>query len=130
MIVDSSVVIAILTNEPESDAFLHALSRGGARMSAASYLESGIVADRSHDPRLGRKLDALLVEAAIALEPVTPAQARIARAAHRDFGRGSGHPAKLNFGDCFAYALAVDRNEPLLYQGDDFGHTDVRSALE
>ncbi len=99
-------------------------------MSAANYLESGIVTDRADDPRLGRKLDALLVEAAITIEPVTPEQARIARAAHRDFGRGSGSPARLNFGDCFAYALAIDRNEPLLYKGDDFGHTDVRSALD
>jgi ribonuclease VapC len=129
VIVDSSALIAILTDEPEGDAFLHALSAGGGRLSAASYLESGIVADRSSDPRLGRKLDALLVEADITIEPVTPHQARIARAAHRDFGRGSGSPARLNLGDCFAYALAVDRNEPLLYKGDDFAHTDIRSAL-
>jgi len=66
----------------------------------------------------------------IEIVPFTEAQARIARAAHKDFGRRSGHPAQLNFGDCFAYALAVDRDEPLLYKGDDFGHTDVRNALE
>ncbi|HZA03095.1 MAG TPA: type II toxin-antitoxin system VapC family toxin, partial [Propionibacteriaceae bacterium] len=60
----------------------------------------------------------------------TPEQARIARMAYRDFGRGSGHPARLNFGDCFAYALAIDSNQPLFYKGDDFRHTDVRSALE
>ncbi len=63
------------------------------------------------------------------IEPVTETQARIARDAYREFGRGSGHPARLNFGDCFAYALAVERDEPLLYQGNDFGHTDVRNAL-
>jgi uncharacterized protein with PIN domain len=64
----------------------------------------------------------------IEVAPVTPAQAKIARQAYRDFGRGSGHPAKLNFGDCFAYALAIDRNEPLLFKGEDFTHTGVRIA--
>lgn len=63
------------------------------------------------------------------IEPVTPEQAIIARQAHRDYGKSSGHPAALNLGDCFAYALAKDLNEPLLYRGDDFGHTDIRSAL-
>jgi len=61
--------------------------------------------------------------------PVTEAQARIAREAYRDFGRGSGHPARLNFGDCFAYALAKAMNEPLLFKGDDFTRTDITSAL-
>ena len=56
--------------------------------------------------------------------------ARLARGAYRDFGKGSGHPARLTFGDCFSYALAIERNEPLLYKGDDFGHTDFRSALD
>jgi ribonuclease VapC len=65
----------------------------------------------------------------IEVVPVSVEQARIARAAYRDFGRGSGHPAGLNFGDCFAYALAIDRDETLLFKGDDFSHTDVRSAL-
>ena len=68
-------------------------------------------------------------EAAIAIEPVTETQARIAREAFRDFGRGSGHRAKLNFGDCFAYALARASNEPLLFKGEDFTHTDIISAL-
>ena len=62
------------------------------------------------------------------IEPVTEAQARIAREAYRDFGRGSGHPARLNFGDCFAYALAKAMNEPLLFKGDDFTHTDLTPA--
>ena len=65
----------------------------------------------------------------IEIVAVTPEHARIARAAYRDFGKGSGHAARLNFGDCFAYALAVERSEPLLFKGDDFTHTDVRSAL-
>ncbi len=65
----------------------------------------------------------------ILIEPVTEAQVRIARLAYRRYGKGSGHPARLNFGDCFAYALARDRNEPLLFVGNDFIHTDIKSAL-
>jgi ribonuclease VapC len=61
--------------------------------------------------------------------PVTSDQARIARQAYRDYGKRSGHPARLNFGDCFAYALAIDTDEALLFKGDDFGHTDVRRAV-
>jgi ribonuclease VapC len=74
---------------------------------------------------ISRRLDDLLAVAGIDLEPVTVAQAHLARAAYRDFGRGSGHPARLNFGDCLAYALAIDRREPLLFKGNDFSHTDV-----
>ena len=86
------------------------------------------VIDGSGDPIASRRFDDLLNEAGIAIEPVTEAQAKVARAAYRDFGRGSGHPARLNFGDCFAYALAQTTGEPLLFKGDDFVHTDVRSA--
>lgn len=74
-------------------------------------------------------LDAFLANYMIPIEPVTERQAKLARIAYRRFGRGSRHPARLNFGDCFAYALARDRNEPLLFVGDDFIHTDIRSAL-
>ena len=77
-----------------------------------------------------RRLDDLLREAQIVIEPVTEAQARIARDAYRDYGRGSGHPARLNFGDCFAYALARETGERLLFKGDDFAHTDVTPAIE
>jgi ribonuclease VapC len=99
-------------------------------MSTASYLESAILVDRNPSPLLAREFDRTVAVLEVELVPVTAAQAVIARTAYRDFGRGSGHRAKLNFGDCFAYALAIERNEPLLYQGDDFGHTDVRSALD
>jgi ribonuclease VapC len=75
-----------------------------------------------------RLVDDLLAAAQIVIEPVSPAQARIAREAYRDFGKGSGHAAGLNFGDCFAYALARATGEPLLYKGDDFSHTDVAAA--
>lgn len=75
-----------------------------------------------------RRFDDLVREAGLVIETVTPAQARIARDAYRDFGRGSGHPAQLNFGDCFAYALARDKNEPLLFKGTDFSRTDITPA--
>ena len=129
MIVDSSAIVAILRGEPDAATFARALDQQRpSSISAASYLECGIVIDRSPDPTVRRELDRLIARAFIEIRPVTADQARIARA-YRDFGRGSGHPARLSFGDCFAYALAVDTDEPLLYQGDDFGHTDVRSAL-
>jgi ribonuclease VapC len=99
------------------------------RLSAASLLEAAIVTDASRDPVLSRELDDLVDALGIIIEPVTEHQARIAREAYRDYGKGSGHPARLNFGDCFAYALARDRGEPLLYKGSDFAHTDIRSAL-
>lgn len=97
-------------------------------MSAATYVELGLVVDGRHDPVLSRGLDDLLGDLGINVVDLTVTQARIARDAQRDFGRGSGHPAKLNYGDCFSYALAKDTGEPLLWKGDDFGHTDVRCA--
>ena len=77
---------------------------------------------------MSRRLDAFLQEAEVEIEPVTIEQARLAREAYRDYGKGSGHPARLNFGDCFAYALARDTGEPLLFKGDDFRRTDVTPA--
>ena len=130
MIVDTSAVVAVLADEDDSYAFASALVRAGrSTLSAGTYLECAIVLDSNSDPLVGRGLDHFLLESNVAITSVTPEQARIARAAYRDFGRGSGHAARLNFGDCFAYALAIDRGEPLLYKGDDFAHTDVRSAL-
>jgi ribonuclease VapC len=129
MIVDTSAVVAVLRQEPEAEEFEALLSRHGPhRMSAATYLEAGIVIDGLGDPVVSRQLDALLEAATVRIEPLTERQARIARQAHRDFGRGSGHAAKLNYGDCFAYALATDTGEPLLFKGDDFVHTDVTPA--
>jgi len=131
MIVDSSALIAILVNEEDGDALSRVLDGPEVvRMSAASYLETSIVIDRYRDAVLSAKLDDLILDADIAIEPVTAEQARIARQAYRDYGKGSGHPAKLNFGDCFSYALARDKREPCLFKGDDFIHTDLRSALE
>jgi ribonuclease VapC len=92
-------------------------------------MKDAIVIDASRDPIASRRFDDLVREAQLIVEPVTEAQARIAREAYRDFGRGSGHPARLNFGDCFAYALARSMSEPLLFKGDDFAHTDITPAL-
>ena len=131
MIVDSSALVAILTDEPGATVLNDLLiSTAGSVVSAAGYLETGIVLDRHRRAPVSDALDDYLEGAALSVAPVTARQARIARAAYRDFGRGSGHPAKLNFGDCFAYALAIERDEPLLFKGDDFTHTDVRSALD
>jgi ribonuclease VapC len=84
--------------------------------------------DGSRDPVVSRRFDEFVATAELVVEPVTERQVAIARLAYRDFGRGSGHPARLNFGDCFAYALATDTGEPLLFKGDDFGHTDLASV--
>jgi ribonuclease VapC len=130
MIVDSSALVAVLRLEPDSRRLVESLFHSpSVVMSAATYLEASVVVDRSRDPRASRQFDLLLRETEIEIVPVTGEQAHIARDAYRDFGKGSGHPAGLNFGDCFSYALAKDRNEALLYKGDDFSHTDVRSAL-
>jgi ribonuclease VapC len=130
MIVDTSAVIAVLKEEPEAGRFLRELTASGGpkRMSAASYLEAAIVVDANRNPLLSRRFDDLVAQTGIAVEPVDREQAEIARAAYRDFGTGSGHLAGLNYGDCFAYALARARHEPLLFKGDDFSQTDVAVA--
>ena len=130
MIVDSSALIAILSDESGSEALVQALLDGTDRaISAGTLLEASIVADGPRDPVRSSRFDAMVEQFGIEVVPVTAEQVRIARQAYRDYGRGSGHPANLNFGDCFSYALAAERREPLLYVGDDFGHTDIRSTL-
>jgi ribonuclease VapC len=130
MIVDSSAVIAILRAEPDAAAFAQAIAAAAERrMSAVNFVESAALIDASRDPIASRRFDDFMQEAGIAVEAVTEAQARIAREAYRDFGKGSGHPARLNFGDCFAYALAKAMREPLLYKGEDFARTDIASGL-
>jgi ribonuclease VapC len=130
MIIDTSAVIAVLKEESDAPRFLRALtmSTEPKRISAANYLEAAIVVDANRNPLLSRRLDELIVQTEIMAEPVTLEQADIARAAYRDFGKGSGHPAGLNFGDCFAYALARALHEPLWFKGDDFSQTDVAVA--
>jgi ribonuclease VapC len=130
MIVDTSALLAILRDEPEARLFAEAIARATTRrISAANFLEAAIIIDASSDPIASRRYDDLLKAAEIEVEPVTKEQARLGRDAYRDFGKGSGHPAQLNFGDCFAYALAKDMGEPLLYKGDDFARTDVPPAI-
>jgi len=130
VILDTSAVVAFLRQQPDAIVFIDVLS--GARevaMSAATYVETAVVIDANREPVLSRRLDELLTAADVRIEPLTAEHADIARRAYQDFGNGSGHPAQLNLGDCFAYALAIARREPLLFKGDDFGHTGVASAV-
>lgn len=129
MIIDTSALIAILHDEPDAPAFAKAIQLAeNRRISTVNYVEAGAVVDRRGDAIAHRRLDELLREAEITIEPTSENQARIARAAYRDFGKGSGHPAQLSLGDCFAYALAKARREPLLFKGNDFALTDVQRA--
>ena len=130
MIIDTSAIIAILRNEPEAISCARVIADATIRrVSAVNFVESAVVIDASRDPIATRRFDDFVKEANISIEPVTEIQARISRGAYRDFGKGSGHPAKLNFGDCFAYALAKESGEPLLFKGRDFAHTDIEAAL-
>ena len=130
MIIDTSAIFAILRDEPDAMSFARAIAEATIRrVSAVNFVESAAVIDASHDPIATRRFDDLVKEANISVEPVRADQAQIARAAYRDFGKGSSHPAGLNFGDCFAYALAKTLAEPLLFKGSDFAHTDIVSTL-
>ncbi len=130
MIIDTSALIAILRAEPDAQQHAEAIEKAEhRRMSAANFLETAVVMDKTKDPVVSRRFDDLVEAARIEIEPVTESQARIARAAYRDFGKGTGHPAGLNFGDCFAYALASEFGEPLLFKGNDFVHTDLTPAI-
>jgi ribonuclease VapC len=129
MILDSSAVIAILRQEPEAASFAKAIEITiSVRMSAVNYVESDIVIDAQKDPVASRRFDDLIHKAGVEIVGVTPEHARLAREAYRGFGRGTGHPAKLNFGDCFAYALAVETGEPLLCKGLEFTKAGLKPA--
>ncbi|CAB4868694.1 MAG: PIN domain-containing protein [Actinobacteria bacterium] len=129
MIIDSSALVSALIGEKDAEELIQIIADSqNPCISAANYLESGVVLDSRKDPVLSRSLDEFLQVAGVEIVPVTVEQARIARDAYRDFGKGSGHPAQLNFGDCFSYALAKATTEPLLYVGLDFSHTDVAAA--
>lgn len=129
MVLDSSAILAILFREPERDAFATAVSAAEVRLvSSVNAFEAAIVVLARKGPTAARELDLLLHVAEIEIVPFVEAHLRIARDAYRQFGRGR-HPAGLNLGDCCAYALSRHSGEPLLYKGDDFSKTDVRSAL-
>jgi ribonuclease VapC len=130
MIIDTSAIVVILRDEPEAPACAKAIANTSSRrVSAVNYVEAAVVIDGSRSPVSSRRFDDLFREAQLIVEPVTEAQARIAREAYRDFGKSTGQRAGLNFGDCFAYALAKVTGEPLLFKGDDFRHTDVTPVL-
>lgn len=128
MIVDTSAVVALVADEPECDAFSTLLERSANAMSAATLLEIEIVVGNKMGEAGLEDARRLLDLYRVVVVPVDEHLARIASAAHRRYGRGSGSPAKLNIGDCFSYALAKHLNEPLLFKGDDFNHTDVQVA--
>ena len=129
MIVDSSAIIAILRAESDARRVATAIELSEVRkISAANYVEIGIVIDAERNPVASRRVDDVIAQARIQIVAVTEAHARIAREAYRDFGKGSGHPARLNYGDCFAYALAKEAGEPLLFKGDDFSKTGIEAA--
>ena len=130
MIVDSSVLVACLKKEDDYESWTRQLhdAKPHLKLSAASYLETSIVIDGSGDDNASANLDLFLDRLLIEIMPVTAQQARLARAAYARFGKGRDHPAKLNFGDCFSYALSAETGEPLLFKGNDFARTDVRVA--
>lgn len=130
MIVDSSALIAVLKMEPDWAVFAEKMSLAShPKMSAATYVEVCVVVDSLRVPALSQQVDEFIEECKIEIEPVSAEQARIARQAYRDYGKSSDHPAKLNFGDCFSYALARVRREPILFKGTNFQETDLRPAL-
>jgi ribonuclease VapC len=129
MVIDTSALVAILCNEADASLFEAALESDSTRLiSAATLLETSIVIETRFGEAGGRELDLLLHKAQIEIEPFDQEQTEIAREAYRTYGKGR-HPAGLNFGDCFSYALSVVRGEPLLYKGDDFSKTDIKNAL-
>lgn len=129
MVVDTSALVAILKAEPEATAFLAKLATATVcRLSAANFVEAGLIANRDPTGSHREALEDLLREFTIRIEPVSERQARLALDAFRRYGKGTGHPAGLNYGDCFAYALAADTGEVLLFKGDDFPCTDLASA--
>jgi ribonuclease VapC len=125
MIIDASALLAIALQEAEGDTFLDLIERDPVRLiSVASMLESAIVVESRLGLAAGEDLDELVTRMGLEMEPVTVDQLRIARVAYRRYGKGN-HPAGLNFGDCFSYALAKAFGEPLLFKGDDFSRTDI-----
>ena len=128
MIVDTSAIIAILYDEPDAAHYAGVISAADAcRISAATFVEAAVVVETQAGINGGRQFDAFLRASGMMIETVTEEHARIARQAYLDFGKGR-HPAGLNFGDCFSYALARASGEALLFKGKDFSQTDVEAA--
>lgn len=128
MIIDTSAVLAVLFAEADAEYYARSIiETSPCRISAANLLEAAIVVESRSGLAAGHELDVFLERAGIELVPVTPQQVEAARRAWRRFGKGN-HPAGLNFGDCFAYALADATGEPLLFKGKDFAQTDIEPA--
>jgi ribonuclease VapC len=128
MIIDTSAIIAILFDEDDAETYAKAIAQADScRISAAAFVETAVVVEAQTRNNGGRQLDAFIRRAGIAIEPVTEEQAHIARQAFIDFGKGR-HPAGLNYGDCFSYALSKATREPLLFKGKDFTKTDLSVA--
>jgi ribonuclease VapC len=129
VVIDTSAMIALLLNEANAVSIAQAIESGSLRLlSAANFLEASIVIESRKGETGGRELDLLLYRAAIEVVAVDQDQAEVARLAWRRFGKGR-HPAGLNYGDCFAYALAKTRRLPLLFDGDDFSQTDIEAVV-
>ena len=130
MILDTSAVLAIVLGEPGFEIFVDAIAASTTcRISAASFVEASIVAESRIGDQGLLQCDSFFRTSRVSVEPVTEEQALLARQGYSDYGKGR-HPAGLNFGDCFSYALAKSSGERLLFKGDDFRHTDIQSALE
>jgi ribonuclease VapC len=132
IVVDSSAIVAVFLGEPEAAALKNAISgQASCLISVANYVETGQVLRQRFGPRrpILDEFHEYLSQASIELAPIDEDQARVALEARIRYGRGFGHPARLNYSDCFAYALAKTRRLPLLFVGDDFTHTDIVSAL-
>jgi ribonuclease VapC len=128
MVIDTSALVAMLTDEPDAELFEAKVADDPVRtMSTAAYLETAIVIESRFGESGGRELDLWLHRASVSLVAVGADQAEIARAAYRQYGKGR-HRVGLNYGDCFSYALAKVSGQPLLFKGDDFGHTDIVAA--
>ena len=128
MIIDTSAIIAVLFDESDAATYANAIAKADTcRMSAATFVEVSIVVEAQTKSSGSRQLDAFMRRAGITIEPVTEEHAHLARQAFTDFGKGR-HRAGLNFGDCFAYALAKATGEPLLFKGRDFANTDLVAA--
>ena len=134
MIVDTSALVAIIRSESDGSIYFEALREAvesdiPLRISAASLFELYLVIDKERSEPLSQAADAVLAQFPLEVVSVDREHAVTARMAHQRFGRGSGSAARLNFGDCFSYALARETGEPLLFKGNDFAHTDVEAVL-